>query len=86
MPLYDAVVHTFTTVATGGFSPKTASIGFYDSVGVEAAILLFNVAPGGSFSVQYLLYNRRRFEGFVERELLSYLGILPGRGSFCGAC
>ena len=31
MSLYDAVIHTFTTVATGGFSPKTTSIGFYDS-------------------------------------------------------
>src|SRR5687767_12082375 len=28
MPLYDSVVHTFGTVATGGFSHKTASIGF----------------------------------------------------------
>jgi len=51
MPLYDAVVHTFTTVATGGFSPKTASIGFYDSVGVEAVIVFFMVASGVSFSL-----------------------------------
>ncbi len=34
MPPYDAVVHAFTTVATGGFSPKTASIAFYDSLAV----------------------------------------------------
>src|SRR5215210_7781479 len=34
MPLYDSVVHTFGTVATGGFSTKTASIGFYDSVAI----------------------------------------------------
>ena len=31
MPLYDSVIHTFGTVATGGFSNKTASVGFYDS-------------------------------------------------------
>jgi trk system potassium uptake protein len=31
MNLYDAVVHSFATVATGGFSPKTACIAFYDS-------------------------------------------------------
>jgi trk system potassium uptake protein len=78
MPLYDAVVHTFTTVATGGFSPKTASIGFYDSVGVEAVIGFFMVASGVSFSLYYLLYTRRRFDMVLDRELLAYLGILLG--------
>src|ERR687897_1595291 len=66
MPLYDAVVHTFTTVATGGFSPKTASIGFYDSVGVEAVIVFFMVASGVSFSLYYLLYTRRRFDVVLD--------------------
>ena len=44
MPLYDAVVHTFTTVATGGFSPKTASIAFYDSLAIELIIVFFMTA------------------------------------------
>jgi trk system potassium uptake protein TrkH len=78
MPLYDAVVHTFTTVATGGFSPKTASIGFYDSVGVEAVIGFFMVASGVSFSLYYLLYTRRRFDMVLDRELIVYLAILLG--------
>src|SRR5918996_967446 len=78
MPLYDAVVHTFTTVATGGFSPKTASIGFYDSVGVEAVIAFFMVASGVSFSLYYLLYTRRRFDVVLDRELIVYLAILLG--------
>lgn len=76
MPLYDAVVHTFTTVATGGFSPKTASIGFYDSIAVEAVIVFFMVASGLSFSLYYLLYTRRRLDVVLDRELLAYLGIL----------
>jgi trk system potassium uptake protein len=78
MPLYDAVVHTFTTVATGGFSPKTASIGFYDSLAVEAVIVFFMVASGVSFSLYYLLYTRRRFDVVLDREFLAYLGILLG--------
>jgi trk system potassium uptake protein len=78
MPLYDAVVHTFTTVATGGFSPKTASIGFYDSLAVEAVIVFFMVASGVSFSLYYLLYTRRRFDVVLDREFLGYLGILFG--------
>src|ERR687898_1874334 len=78
MPLYDAVVHTFTTVATGGFSTKTASIGFYDSLAVEAVIVFFMVASGVSFSLYYLLYTRRRFDVVLDRELLAYLAILFG--------
>src|SRR5215218_2844651 len=78
MSLYDAVVHTFTTVATGGFSPKTASIGFYDSIGVETVIAFFMMASGVSFSLYYLLYTRRRFDVVLDRELIVYLGILLG--------
>src|SRR5215210_6151911 len=51
MPLYDAVIHTFGTVATGGFSNKTASVGFYDSLAIEVIISFFMVASGVSFSL-----------------------------------
>jgi trk system potassium uptake protein len=78
MPIYDAVVHTFTTVATGGFSPKTASIAFYDSLAVEVVIVVFMAVSGVSFSLYYLLYTRRRFDVILDRELLAYLGILVG--------
>jgi trk system potassium uptake protein TrkH len=76
MALYDAVVHTFATVATGGFSPKTASIGFYDSIVIEAIIIFFMTASGVSFSLYYQLYTRRRFDVMLDRELVAYLGIL----------
>src|ERR671912_109360 len=76
MPLYDAVINTFGTVATGGFSHKTASIGFYDSLAVEAIIIFFMTASGASFSLYYLLYKRRRLDVLLDRELLAYLGII----------
>ncbi len=76
MPLYDSVIHTFGTVATGGFSNKTASVGFYDSLAIEAIIAFFMVASGVSFSIYYLLYTRRRPSVMLDRELLAYLGII----------
>jgi trk system potassium uptake protein len=76
MPLYDAVVHMFGTVATGGFSNKTASVGFYDSLAIEAIIAFFMTASGVSFSLYYLLYTQRRFDVVLDRELLAYLGII----------
>ncbi len=82
MPLYDAVIHTFGTVATGGFSNKTASVGFYESLAIEAIIGFFMVASGVSFSLYYLLYTRRRFNVFLDRELLAYLGIVAAASIF----
>src|ERR671910_291651 len=76
MSLYDSVIHTFGTVATGGFSHKTASVGFYDSLVIEAIIAFFMTASGVSFALYYLLYTRRRLDALLDRELLAYLGIL----------
>lgn len=76
MNLYDAVVHTFTTVATGGFSPKTASIAFYDSAVIEIVLIVFMVLSGVSFSLYYLLYTRRRLDAVLDREFLTYLAII----------
>jgi trk system potassium uptake protein len=84
MPLYDAVIHTFGTVATGGFSNKTASVGFYDSFAIEAIIGFFMVASGVSFSLYYLLYTRRRLSVMLDRELLAYLGIIATSSLFVG--
>jgi trk system potassium uptake protein TrkH len=82
MSLYDAVVHTFGTVATGGFSNKTASVGFYDSLAIEAIIAFFMTASGVSFSLYYLLYSQRRFDVVLDRELLAYLGIIVASAFF----
>ncbi len=78
MNLYDAVVHTFTTIATGGFNPKNASVGFYDSVAIETVLIVFMTLSAVSFSIYFLLYTQRRPGVLMDRELLSYLGILAG--------
>ena len=84
MNLYDAVVHAFSTVATGGFSSKTASIGFYDSLAIEVVLIVFMILSGISFSIYYLLYARRRFDAVLDRELLTYLAIIVGTALFVG--
>jgi len=78
MPPYDAVVHTFTTVATGGFNPKTASVAFYDSVAVEAVIIFFMTISAVSFSLYYYLYKWRSLDVLLDRELLVYLAVMAG--------
>ena len=82
MNLYDAVVHAFSTVATGGFSSKTVSIGFYDSFAIEVVLIVFMILSGVSFSLYYLLYARRRLDVVLDRELITYLAIIVGTALF----
>ena len=56
MSLFDAVTHTFGTVATGGFSPKNASIGFYNSVAIEIVIIVFMFLAGMHFGVLFNMF------------------------------
>lgn len=56
MSLFDAVTHTFGTVATGGFSPKNASIGHYNSVAIEIVIIIFMFLAGMHFGVLYTIF------------------------------
>ncbi|MDP8952045.1 MAG: TrkH family potassium uptake protein [Actinomycetota bacterium] len=85
MNLYDSVVHTFATVATGGFSTKTASIGFYDSAAIEAALIAFMTLSGVSFSLYYLLYTRRRLDAVLDREFLAYVALIVAATLFVWA-
>ncbi|MDD4951787.1 MAG: potassium transporter TrkG, partial [Desulfovibrionaceae bacterium] len=41
MDLFDAVNHAMATVSTGGFSTRAASIGYWNSMGLEAAVMVF---------------------------------------------
>lgn len=53
MTLYDSTVHTFPTLATGGFSTKNLSIAAYDNVSVELIILIFMFIGGANFNLFY---------------------------------
>ena len=53
MPLYDAVCHSMTTLAAGGFSPNPESIMGYQNAAVEWIICLFMFLAGANFALQY---------------------------------
>ncbi|MHC4107662.1 MAG: TrkH family potassium uptake protein [Planctomycetota bacterium] len=76
MPLFDALCHTFTTLATGGFSTRDASIGAYDSRAVDIIVIVFMVLAGVNFSL-YFAVIRRKFKSLLrDPELLTYLTVL----------
>lgn len=59
LSLYEAVIHTFGTMATGGFSSKNASIGFYSSATVQWIITVFMFLAGINFALYYQVLRRR---------------------------
>ncbi|MFH1757597.1 MAG: TrkH family potassium uptake protein [Pseudomonadota bacterium] len=61
MNLFDALCHTFSTMATGGFSPKNESIEFYRTPFLEYAITFFMFLAGANFALHY-----RFLKGNVE--------------------
>jgi trk system potassium uptake protein TrkH len=55
MPWFEALNHSLTTLATGGFSPKGASIGAYGGVLVRGVIILFMFLAGMNFVLHFRL-------------------------------
>ncbi len=53
MNLFDAITHSFSTMATGGFSTKNLSIMAYDSVAIETIIMVFMLLAGVHFGLIY---------------------------------
>ena len=53
MTLFDALCHTFGTMATGGFSTKNASVGHYGSVYIDMVICFFMFLAGTNFALHY---------------------------------
>ena len=65
MPFFDAILHSFTSISTGGFSPKSESIGFYNNPSIEIIIILLMVLGSTSFFVHDKLF-KLKFKQYVE--------------------
>ncbi len=53
MNLFDAVTHSFATIATGGFSPKNQSVAYYNSPAIEIVIIIFMLLSGIHFAMLF---------------------------------
>ena len=76
MSIYEAAIHTFGTVGTGGFSTRNSSIGAFNSPYIFIVISIFMIMSGANFSLYYDLYKGKWKEVFKNSELRLYLGII----------
>lgn len=76
MPIYDAFLHAFGTLGTGGFSNKNLSISHYDNLVIDTIITLFMILSGINFSLYYFLIKGNVKNFFKDQELRLYLIIM----------
>jgi len=65
MPFFDAMTHAMTTLATGGYSTRTASIGAYDSQLIEM-IVIWGMIVGSLPFVHYLAMTRGGWKALFD--------------------
>jgi len=76
MDWFDSFIHTFGTVATGGFSSKNTSIAAYDSVLIELIIVVFMIISGINFALHYYSLRGNFRPTLKDPEARLYMGII----------
>jgi trk system potassium uptake protein TrkH len=77
MTPFDAIAHSFSTVATGGFSTHDASLGYFDSVAIELIASVFMLLGATSFALHFMFVHRGRARVYVmDAEFRAFLLIV----------
>ncbi|MFC2136486.1 TrkH family potassium uptake protein, partial [Bacteroidota bacterium] len=76
MNLFDAVCHGFTTMATGGFSTKQASIAHFNSPFIHYVIIVFMFLAGTNFVLHYHWLHRKFKLVWKNDEFRFYIQVL----------
>jgi len=73
MDRFESACHAFSTLGTGGFSTRTASIAEFRSPSIEAVLIVFMVLAGINFTMHYRLWVERRSRLFFgDPEIRAY--------------
>jgi trk system potassium uptake protein len=78
MEFFDAVCHSFTTMATGGFSTKQASIAHWSSPVIHYIIIVFMFLAGTNFTLSYLAIKGRLSRVLKDEEFRYYYLFIIG--------
>lgn len=82
MSTFDAICHSFGTMATGGFSTYNSSLGHFFLTNpdtgriIEYVVILFMVCAGANFSLLFLAVIGKPLKLFHDTEFRSYIAII----------
>ena len=75
LSLFDAIFHTFTSIATGGFSTNSIGVGFYGLNAMLVSVLLMTLG-GISFESHFDLISGKIKRFFSNPEIKFFLGLI----------
>jgi trk system potassium uptake protein len=78
MSWFDSICHSLTTMATGGFSTKQASIAHWDSPFIQYVIIFFMILAGTNFSLSYLVLKGNFSRLYRDEEFKYYILFIVG--------
>ncbi|HIP89175.1 MAG TPA: TrkH family potassium uptake protein, partial [Thermococcus paralvinellae] len=73
MPLFDAVIHAMTGLGTGGMSSHDLSIGYFNSLSIEAVTIFLMIMGAVNFTVHYKMFKNRSIKHFFEDIQVRYM-------------
>ena len=78
MTFFDAINHSFTTMATGGYSTKQASVGYWTSPYIQYVIIFFMFLAGTNFSLSYSAIHGKFDKVYKNEEFKYYVLFIVG--------
>ncbi len=76
VPFFEAVIHSFGTISTGGFSSRTLSVRAYDSIIVDGVMALFMFLAGINLTLHYQTFTGQIKAVLKNKELRVYTFIV----------
>jgi trk system potassium uptake protein TrkH len=77
MTFFDALSHSFSTVAIGGFSTHDASIGHFDSTAIQLIAIVFMLLSGVNFALHFTSLRNRSWQPYLrDAEFRTYILVL----------
>jgi trk system potassium uptake protein TrkH len=78
LSIFDSVTHAFTTLSTGGFSPRNASIAAFDSAWIQYVTIVFMYLAGINFTLHYRAATGKPSRYLADAEWRAYTLIAVG--------
>ena len=74
MPSFDAINHAFSIAATGGFSTRNMSVGYFDSDLINLLVMVFMAVSAMHFGLLYAVFATRSFKPLNNTVIKYYFG------------
>jgi len=72
MTFFDAINHSLTTMATGGFSTKNASVAYFNSPYIQYVLIVFMFLAGTNFTITYFALKGKFLQTWRNEEFRNY--------------